>query len=45
MLISIVWDKTLSFAFSAATGRKSGTFSWELEPASGLSLDRKLVKL
>lgn len=26
MLIALVWDKTLNFAFSAATGRRSGIF-------------------
>lgn len=47
MLIAIVWDETLNFAFSEAAGRKSGMFKWELllEPVSGLSLHRKLLKL
>lgn len=47
MLIALVWDKTLNFAFSAATGRRSGMFRWELllEPVSGLSLHRKHIKL
>lgn len=47
MFISIVWDKTLNFAFSAAAGRKSGMCMWELllELVSGLSLHRKFLKL